>query len=899
MIGAGDEDERVMAIFSAAMHLNAQSREAFVQKECGSDAALLGEVMEMIHSEEKIGNFLKTPFSMLSDFARPFQVGETVNGRFEILRELGEGGMGVVYEALDHKRNQRIAIKAAKFGFRQALTPEMESALKVRHRNVCLVNEVHVAPTTRGDVDFLTMEFVEGETLAEHLASVGKLPLAKATEIAQQLCAGLAEAHRAGVIHQDLKPSNVMLCRDAGGLRVVIMDFGLAGEGTEGQGLRGAPRYIAPELWAGTKASRASDLYALGVMLFEMVEGRGPSGNKKLEGQRGEVEPYWKLTKGCLSLDLGQREKAFQRAVRPGYWIGRGWKRRMTFAAAAVCLGALACGAWFERFELENLLYPLPQKRFVALLEWPLTMDTSAEPIVRSAIDAIGGELSRADALDKDLAVFPAEHNNTSGKGNEAERVRSTCQDLGANLALEVSGDHEGDVFHLRMKLIDATTLRVLRQRSIRFERNDIPMEDARSVETAARLLNVDWGARYPIEPRPITRNLTALNLFRAAEDLMKKPNDDGLREAIGDYNKAVEADGQFALAYAKLAAAYVRLHALESDFGALKLAEANARKSILLNPRLPEGHRVLGSLESDKGREDEALEQFREAVAFDPDNPQTLLWQAQALARFKHIEEARKAFAHLQMVRPHYWAAYQELGFLLEREGKYREAIEEFSAATSVLPESAQAYGNLGAMQLKVGEFAEARESLEKSLALKKNGDAYANLAQSLLLVPDYTTAVKYSKRATELDSRNDQYWLALADSYSGMHGLEMQAMDSYRKAATEAQRSLNNGGSDAGAWLRLALYKKKLGLTGEALELMRKADEELRVNDPDSKLVKARILELLHRRGDALQTIEDCLRNGGTRYDVELTPDLASLRQDPRYAALLGALPGHGEPR
>ena len=175
-----------------------------------------------------MGSFLLRPVVASSDFPLPFEAAQVVSERFEILRKIGEGGMGVVYEAFDRKRNQRIAIKSAKPGFHRLLSPELEGALKVRHPNVCLVSEIHTAQTRNGDIDFLSMELLQGETLSARLSAQKKLPNDEALEIACQLCAGLAEAHRSGVLHRDLKSANVILCKGASGIRAVITDFGLA-----------------------------------------------------------------------------------------------------------------------------------------------------------------------------------------------------------------------------------------------------------------------------------------------------------------------------------------------------------------------------------------------------------------------------------------------------------------------------------------------------------------------------------------------------------------------------------------------------------------------------------------------------------------------------------------------
>src|SRR5437773_7989629 len=162
-------DERVMRMVSQARGRSPGEREDFLRSECETDSNLYQEIVDTLNWEERMGSFLQQPLVALTLVGRRFRPGEVVEGRFEILRTIGEGGMGVVYEAIDRKRNLRIAIKSAKPGFQRLLSPELEGALTVRHQNVCRVNEIHTAQTDHGEVDFLTMELLEGETLAAHL----------------------------------------------------------------------------------------------------------------------------------------------------------------------------------------------------------------------------------------------------------------------------------------------------------------------------------------------------------------------------------------------------------------------------------------------------------------------------------------------------------------------------------------------------------------------------------------------------------------------------------------------------------------------------------------------------------------------------------------------------------
>jgi len=250
MIDSPERNEFVMTLASEAQKMPPGERDSFLRSACQNDPELYQAVSDVVAWEERMSGFLDHPlieFIELETLEEIFDPGETVSGRFDILRRMGEGGMGVVYEAFDRKRKQRIAIKFAKPGFGPLLSPELEGALQVRHPNICVVNEIHTAAAEFGEVDFLTMEFLDGETLADRLKK-GKLDEPEAMKIARQLCAGVAEAHRSGILHRDLKPGNVMLCRKKDGrTRAVITDFGLSTDSTIATEVAGGtPSYMAP-----------------------------------------------------------------------------------------------------------------------------------------------------------------------------------------------------------------------------------------------------------------------------------------------------------------------------------------------------------------------------------------------------------------------------------------------------------------------------------------------------------------------------------------------------------------------------------------------------------------------------------------------------------------------------
>jgi uncharacterized protein YneF (UPF0154 family)/predicted Ser/Thr protein kinase len=205
-----------------------------------------------------------------------FLPGRLIAGRYRIIALLGKGGMGEVYRADDLTLGQAVAMKflpdeaTSNEGLLERFRNEVRTARKVSHPNVCRVYDV-------GEVDgqtFFTMEYVDGEDLSSLLRRIGRLPADKAVDIARQLCAGLAAAHAKGVLHRDLKPANIML--DGRG-QAVIMDFGLAGVADDIRGPEvrsGTPAYMSPEQLAGTEVTMRSDIYALGLVLYEVFTGK-------------------------------------------------------------------------------------------------------------------------------------------------------------------------------------------------------------------------------------------------------------------------------------------------------------------------------------------------------------------------------------------------------------------------------------------------------------------------------------------------------------------------------------------------------------------------------------------------------------------------------------------------
>jgi serine/threonine protein kinase/tetratricopeptide (TPR) repeat protein len=276
--------KRIAALFAAACKLKTEERQTFLKEQCGDDAALFEQVLSLVEIDNKPGILDETV--TLSRLLNT----QIVADRFQILRHIGAGGMGDVYEAEDLQLKSRVALKTIRPEFAsnslvvERFKREILLGKRVTHPNVCRIHDLGLNCSPGGSkMLFLTMEFLDGETLSSRIKR-GRLLQDEALPLIQDMVAALSASHEAGVVHRDFKSGNVMLVGGAHRTRAIVTDFGLAwaigGDEqrrlTKRGAVAGSVDYMAPEQIKGEQVTPSSDIYSLGVVMYEMLTGRRP-----------------------------------------------------------------------------------------------------------------------------------------------------------------------------------------------------------------------------------------------------------------------------------------------------------------------------------------------------------------------------------------------------------------------------------------------------------------------------------------------------------------------------------------------------------------------------------------------------------------------------------------------
>ena len=707
--------------------------------ECGTQLPTPGD------TSPSMTKTLETPISRLepaSFFAE----------RYEILEELGKGGMGEVYRVKDIKLNEEMALKvinpeiAAKKGTIERFKNELKLARKIAHRNVCKMYDMNEEKET----PYITMEYVDGEDLKSLIKKKGKLSIDHAVEIAQQVCAGLAEAHELGIVHRDLKPQNIMIDKKS---QVKIMDFGIA-RSTEAPGVTqtgmiiGTPDYMSPEQVEGKEADHRSDLYSVGVTLFEMTTGRLPFEGKtalsvvlkhKTESPPSPSDINGNISENLNHLILRCLEKDPERR----------------FQSAEELLSGLT-KLDQEISPVERLtISPKPPGAPSSIAVLPFK-DMSPQRDQDYFCEGLAEELINALTQVKGLKV-PARTSSFSFKGKE-EDIRKIGKQLNVDSILEGSVQKAGNRLRVTAQLISVSD-----GYHIWAERFDRNIEDIFTVQDEISMAVVDKlkvklleGEQEKITKRH-TQNKEAYQLYLKGRYHWNRRSPKDMILAVDNFQRAIDKDQSYALPYAGIADVFNTLaefgfippqeaylksksllqKALEIDdsiseiYASLALitycyewdlpaAERHARRAIELNPQNTYAHITLGEILGTQGRNQEALEEAKLGIEADPLSSMFQAFYGIILGVSGRMEEGREQLHRAIVMEPDQAMFHLWLGMTyLAKPSSLKSAIEYLQKAADAGVTLANGY--LGMAHAQIGQKDEALKCLAKLDKIEK----------------------------------------------------------------------------------------------------------------------------------------------------------------------------------
>ncbi|HLJ90187.1 MAG TPA: protein kinase [Candidatus Angelobacter sp.] len=882
MIDSAEHDERVMTLATEALKLPVAERDSFLQSACQNDPELYREVSEVVTWEERMKGFLRRPlieFIDLDALEKVFEAGQTVSGRFEILRCVGEGGMGVVYEAFDRKRGLRVAIKVAKPGFGRLLSPELEGALKVRHRNICVVNDIYTATTEYGELDFLTMEFLDGETLAHRLAR-GRPEEAEALEIARQLCAGVGEAHRSGILHRDLKPANIILCREKdGSLRVVITDFGLSTEGADTELGGGTPAYMAPELWRGVKASPASDSFALGVILYEIVAGQKPfSSSTKNQGFQ-EIPPP--LPPSKLAPGLRQRWDAailpcFRPAPEDRYTARqvlaelerKPYYRRPTLiamAAMGIVLASLATWGILGAYR--------PPAMRLAIVPMPVP-NVGLAKRGQEIMEDVAARVKQIQ--DGKATVSVIQPSQILRKG--VTTPEQAAKVLGATHVLQLQLTPTVNGIAVKGVLVDLHTRASIQDYSSQFAESDLG-----DLSTGLTGL-ISWALRLHRKAPPTDVPPAAAESYRQGQAYLKQEPPDFIH-AIPEFENAASLAPHSPLPLAGLAEAHGREYRVKRNQDSINEAHFWLSRAEALDADSPAVRNASGFLHILQGDYAHALSDYQRVEEIDPTNMEAFLGSGLAYEFQAILDKAIADYNRALSVAPSSYKPYEFLASLYYNNGEYEKAEEMYRATIQRDPSHMDAYGSLAAVYSAQGKYEDAEKILRTTLRYKETALNTNDLGVILAFEGRQPEAAEYYRRAVTAEPTKAKYWLNLGDAQRRIEDLK-NSKASYQRGLALAEAETTANVNNAPARARLAYLQARLNHGNEAAAQIAAALNSPAKND-EVVLCAVETYEVLGDRNKAIDAAK--LARPEILHSLDHHPDLADLQQDSRFRQLM----------
>ncbi len=869
---------------------------------------------------------VKTPAAQLD------LTGKTV-GRFVIEDRLGSGGMGEVYRAVDSRLKRTVAIK--RMSWRAGITAEDHAlflregqrASALQHPNIASIYDVF---EENGEV-LLVMEYVEGATLRNRIGR--PMPLDTFFDIAIQCANALVAAHEKGILHGDVKPENIML--GAAG-QVKLLDFGVARrlpkDDPDGATLTldtlsapghlaGTPSYMSPEVLKGAMPDARADVFALGIVFYEMLAGRHPFRGVNVTVTTAHIldereaatldrsalkiaSPVAAVVARALMKDpslryasaqaLRQDLETVKQGGSPAAVAGRPAVRWQWFLFPILALLAVAALLPSVRSRVAGWWKPVGQGS-----------STTARPlaprlaVLPAKIDGGDAELSAfADGLSSTVAAklsgLSQNHDLTvidtpQVIKAEASSPEHWLQELGANLTLQLAVQRSGDMNRTTYRLTNAKTGQGIGEETLTAPRSDPFSLQDRVADGVVRALQIDL--------RPEEK--TALALHGTAEPaaydyylqakgyLLNVSQPTNITNALKVLGRALQLDPNYGKAFATRGEAYWWDYQTTKQRTWVDQAGKDCNHAVSLGNAGADGHLCLGLVAAGTGVYQQAVDQYQKAVELDPGNDEGYVGLANAYASLNRLNDAENTYRQAINQNPNSKRAYEHLGMFYLQQADYAQAVEVFQKAIRLAPESYRDYSNLGGAFLFMGNREAAIAALQQSLKLRPTAGAYANLGTAYYQSRRFADAANNYQQAIKFNEQDPDLWGNLGDAYQ-YGGQRSKATDAFRKQLELLNAQLQVNPRDAERQGDIASCYALLGDKQNALSHL---SQSLALGHSNKDLLfnAAVVYNDLGETGVALEWLQKALAAGYSASIVRDSPDFDNLRNNPQFLQLL----------
>jgi serine/threonine-protein kinase len=858
---------------------------------------------------------------------------ERMVSHYKIIESLGGGAMGKVFKAEDTLLHRLVALKFLPADLTEdeeasrRFMREARATSSLDHPNICTIHEIAQAEDGSW---YIAMAWYEGQTLKKILDK-GPLPPDKALDLARQMALGLSMAHDQDIVHRDIKPANIIITdRD----ELKILDFGLArllGKArlTRTGTVMGTAAYMSPEQARGEDVGTSSDIWSLGVVLYEMLSGRVPFEGESDVAMIYSVlnidppalpEPVCRdsavctgIVHNCLARDPrdrypsarimaedieramgGSRTTYDSKPSRSSVFappIRSPWRRLLPVVFVLALLVALAFPQ-SRRFLRSVVPFAAgPEQTGVAVIPFTFTGDgddaDEASAFGRGLGTMINDRLSRLEQYSGRFWVVPTTEIMRRDIADSARAV--TCP--GVELIITGEGNLSDGIITLQMTVYDRRDHSGTSRKFHDFAGN---LKTWRSdlLSWLTEVIDPDLKGASGIVAGLQCTNIPASFLayqhgFGHLVDASGDPDNPHADAALSYLERAVASDSSFACAWTQLGRAVwlkygitdsVRVSEIETY-----LATAARLDSTSVWPR-----HFLGNLKASTGDSDDALTEYRLALDLDPLHAPTLARLGLLQNRRGENKGAEATFHRAINARPRYPRAYRNAGVFHYYQAEYENALQNFKTMVDLVPNDPFGHRLMGATYFEKGDYENSEIMFNRSLALEESYGAYSNLGTLYFYDQRYTDSIAMCRKALELQPDEFNIWRTMAASFKFAPGYEDSVRPTYEKAMELLQIELARDPHGLEFKADHAAFCAILGPRETALAILADLETNISILEPRVMFSMASTYEELGDRNRALDWLETAVNKDLSFKKVDHYPTLMNLRSHPRYIAL-----------